>query len=42
MMLDTAVQQNSREMVLKVLAFGTKKLFEKSNEENKEQVNREY
>lgn len=41
MMLDTAVQQNSRDMVLKVLAFGTKKLFEKT-EENKQQVNREY
>ena len=38
MMLDTAVQQNSRDMVLKVLAFGTKKLFDKSIEENKEQA----
>lgn len=27
MMLDTAVQQNSRDLVLKVLVFGTKKLF---------------
>jgi len=29
MMLDTAVQQSSREMVLKVLKFGMMKLFEK-------------
>lgn len=28
MMLDTAVQQSTKEMVLKVLKFGTKKLFE--------------
>ena len=35
MMLDTAVQQNSKEMVLKVLRFGTRKLFEKQDEEEK-------
>ena len=29
MMLDTAVQQDSKEMMLKVLRFGTQKLFEK-------------
>jgi len=27
-MLDTVVQQNSREMVLQVLRFGTQKLFQ--------------
>lgn len=32
MMLDTAVQQNSKEMVLKVLKFGTMKLFEKKQD----------
>ncbi len=32
-MLDTAVQQNSRDMVLKVLMFGTKRLFDETKEE---------
>ena len=41
MMLDTAVQQNSRDMVLKVLMFGTKKLFEQEEDEAKKQ-DREY
>lgn len=34
MMLDTAVQQNSKEMILKVLKFGTQKLFEKDKQED--------
>ena len=33
MMLDTAVQQSTKEMVLKVLKFGTKKLFEQKQKE---------
>ena len=33
-MLDTAVQQNSKEMILKVLKFGTQKLFEKDKQED--------
>lgn len=33
MMLDSAVQQNSKEMVLKVLKFGTQKLFSRENED---------
>ena len=44
MMLDTAVQQNSKEMVLKVLKFGTMKLFERKDDqtEGEDQVRKAY
>ena len=42
MMLDTAVQQDSKEMILKVLKFGTQKLFEEESADNENGERKEY